>query len=108
LTGGVLMGSHYRGVDHDPVEIRFLKPVEDGLPASLFRPVIEAVVDRIIFAEAVRQVRPGRSGTSDPNHRVDEPAVIFSISAWGARLARKQRLNTPVLLVRNFVASSHR
>lgn len=85
-----------------------MKTVEDGLPSSLLRPVIETVVHGVVFAEAFRQVRPGRSGASDPNYRVDELAVIFGISAWGSRLARKQRFDTLILLIRNFVASSHR
>jgi hypothetical protein len=108
LTGGVLVGSHDRRINHDPVEIWLLKPFEDGLPESLLRPVVEAVIHGVIFAEALRQVRPRGPGSSNPNDRVDELAVIFGISARVPGFARKQRFDTLVLFIRNFVASSHR
>jgi hypothetical protein len=108
LTGSVLVSSNHGRVDHDPVEVRFLEPFKNGSPASLLRPIVEAMIDSVVFAEAFRQVRPGRTGASDPNHRVNKPTVIFGISTGGSRLSGKQRFDPLILLIRNFVASSHR
>jgi hypothetical protein len=84
-----------------------LKLLESGLPAFFLRPVFEAVVDGVIFPEACWQVRPRTPGSSDPDCSVGGPAVVCGVSTCGSRLPGKERFDPLILLIRNFVASSH-
>jgi hypothetical protein len=108
LTGCVLVRSNDRGVEHHPFEVRLLKGLEDGLPSPLLRPAVKALIDGVVLSKALWEVRPGRSGASDPVNRVDETAIVVGIAAWISGLAGEQRLDPLVLLVGKFVASSHR
>lgn len=62
---GMLVGSHDRGIEHYSIEAWLLEGFEDRLLATLLRPAVEALVDRVVFAKAFRQVGPGRSSARD-------------------------------------------
>lgn len=78
---GVLMSPHGRGIQHNPVEVRLSKSLEDRLPAPLFRPAVEALVHRVVLAEALWEVWPRRSSARDPEHRVQKAAVIVGVAS---------------------------
>ena len=84
------MGANDRCVEHDPFEVRLLERLEQGLPSSFLGPSAEAFVDGVVFAETLGQVLPGCPGACNPEHGIDEEAVIAGISAWFAWLSRQQ------------------
>ena len=104
---GVLVGPVGRGIEHDPVEVSLLKGLEDCLPTTLLRPTVEALIHCVGLTEALREVFPGSPGAGNPEHRVQKPAVVIGVAARTQRFARKQRLKAIVLLVGQFIASSH-
>jgi hypothetical protein len=93
---------------HPPIKVWFLEGLEDCLPTAFFRPAAEALVNGVVLAEALREISPGGSGARDPEHRVQKTAVVIGVAAGITRFARKQRLEALVLLVGQFVTSSHR
>lgn len=101
------MSSYDRRVKHYPVEVRLSEGLKDHLPAPLFRPAVEALIDGVVLAEALREVFPGSPGVGNPKHGVEKAAVVVGVAAGIARLARKQGLKSVVLLVGLFIASSH-
>lgn len=101
---GVLVGPYDRGVGHPPVEVRLPQGLENHLPASLFCPVVEALIDRIILTETLWEIRPGSPSACNPEHRVQKAAVILGIATGVTRFSRKQRLKALVLLVGQFIA----
>ena len=103
----MLVGPNHRGVKHHPVEVRLPEGFEDRLPAALFRPSVKALINRVVLAETFQEIRPGSSGAGDPEHGVQKAAVIVGVATGVARFSGKQRLKTVVLLVGQFIASSH-
>ena len=104
MTGSVLMGANDRCIEHDPFEIGILEHLEDGLPSAFLGPSLEAFVDGVVFAEALGQVFPGRAGAGNPEHGIDEEAVISGISAWFAGLSRQKGLDAFEVFVGDSVA----
>lgn len=108
LTCGVLVGAHHRGVDHHPVRIGLLQRLKNSLPSRSF---LDPRLKRW-YTVSYRPKRSGRSsqglpGASDPEHRVQEAAIVIRVAAWSAEATGKQ-LDPLVLLVGELVAASHR
>ena len=74
------------------------------LPYSLFAPSGEAFVDRVGFAEAPGQVFPWCPGACNPEHGIDEKAVVSGIAAWFAGLSGQQGGDALEVLVGDGVA----
>jgi hypothetical protein len=102
------MGPHNRGIEHDPVEVSLLESLEDRLPTPLLRPAVEALIHCVVLAEAFWEIGPGSSSVRDPEHGVQKAAVVIGVAARIARFSRKQWPDAIVLLVGQFMASSHR
>jgi hypothetical protein len=102
---GVLVSPYDRRVEHHPVEVRLSEGLKDRLPASLFRPTVEALVHGIVLAEALREVWPRRSSARNPEHRVQKAAVVVGIAARITWLSRKQQPEAIALLARRSVRS---
>ena len=98
------MGAHDTRVEHDPFEVRLLKSLENGLPVAFFGPSGEAFVDGVVLAEAFGQVLPGCAGAGNPEHGIDEEAIILGIAAWFAGLSRQQGLDAFEVFVGDGVA----
>lgn len=100
----VLVGPDRRRIEHEPLQVRLLQRFEDGLPAPLLCPAVEALENGVGLAVPFGQVLPRRAGARDPKHGVDERTVVLSVAAGVARLARKQRFYALVIGVRDLVA----
>ncbi len=57
-----------------------LQGLQDTQPVARITPTVETAGDSPDFAIAFGQVAPGCSGTQDPEHAVDEWAVVFGRS----------------------------
>lgn len=102
------MGSHDGGVDEQPRQVGLLQGLEDGLPAAVLGPAVEALQDCVGLAEAFGQIGPGSASTSDPEHGIDEEAVVMSVTAGVAGFAGEQRSEAFELFVGEFVAAHGR
>src|SRR5262245_34094483 len=81
--------------------------LEDLLPAALARPVVEALPDGVPGAEALGQVAPAGTGLGDPQHGVEEQAVVFGGDPGVPRPAGQQVLDALPVLVADGVAREH-
>src|SRR5262245_54622622 len=81
--------------------------LEDLLAAALARPVVEALPDGVPGAEALGQVAPAGTGLGDPQHGVEEQAVVFGGDPGVSRLAGQQVLEALPVLVADGVAREH-
>jgi hypothetical protein len=93
------VGADDGGVEDQPLQVVVLEVPEELLPAALARPAAEALPDGVVLAEALRQVAPRRAGLGDPEHGVDEQAVVLRGRAGVALLARQQVLDALPVLV---------
>ena len=80
----------------------------DLLPDAPLAPPGEAFVYGVGVAEALGQVLPGRSGACNPEHSIDEKAVILGIAAWFAGLSGQQGLDALEVFVGYGVAVHER
>jgi len=83
----VLNPPRERAVDDHPFQVGVLECDEDPLPDPLGGPAIEPLPDRVRLAEPLREVTPGGPGLADPEHGIDEEAVVLGGHAGIARLA---------------------
>ena len=76
----MLVGAHDCGVDDQVLEIgAFNQRVEDAFPNALLGPATEALENAVPVAKRWRQIAPWRACTRDPEHRVDEQAIVFAV-----------------------------
>lgn len=79
--------------------------LQDHVPDAAVGPAPELPEDRIPVAEFFRQIEPRRTGSHDPEHRVEHAAVI----AWRPTAATYQeRLEIRPLFVRHQPANHRR
>lgn len=64
------MGPNHSGVEHEPLQVRFLQRGEDFFPAPLLSPAVEALEDTVPVAIALRQVTPGNVAACDPEYSI--------------------------------------
>ena len=70
------------GVDHRVLHVRLLRGrIEKSFENIGFHPVSKPLEDRVPAAELGRKVAPGAAGPRNPQHRLDEPAVIRAAAA---------------------------
>ena len=108
MTSGVLVGSDNGRVEHHPFKVRLLQSLENRRPATLLRPAIKSLIDRIVLAEAFGQISPRRAGPGNPQHGIEKTTVIGGVPTGRARTPGKQRLDPGKLLVGQFVEAEHR
>jgi len=58
--------------------------------------------------ELVRQIAPWRAGAGNPQHRIDEPAVVGAVPSFVARFAWNKFLNARPLRVRQLPSNQDR
>jgi len=99
----MLMSPDRSRVEHDPFEvgdaIADLQCSEDTVPDTMLGPSPEATEDRIPVAEVFRQSAPGSPIAVDPEHSVDEEAVVASGDATVRGFAGQEVFDTSELLV---------
>jgi len=106
-SGGVLVRSDHGAVDDHPLQVGVAKRLEDPLPDPLLGPAVEPLPNRAPFAKAFREVTPGGAGLGDPEHSVDEQAVVFGRHAGIVGLAGEQVFDAFPVLILDLV-SAHR
>lgn len=99
LTGSVLVGPYGRRIDHKPFEIRVLQRLENALPGAVSAPAIEALEGRVPVAVALGQIAPGSTAASDPEHSVDETAVVIGGASRVIGFTGEQVLNAEPVFV---------
>ena len=93
------------GVEQQPVQVRFLQLFEDTLPNAFPGPAPEALVDRVPGAVALWEVTPRSAAAGNPEHGVDELAVVFGCAPHIGGLARKQGRQALPVIVADLVTS---
>lgn len=101
----VLVGPDGGGIQHEPIQVRFLQGLKDLLPHALAGPAAEALVDGVPGAEALGKVPPGGAAAGNPEHGVDKLAVVSGCAPHIAGLAWEQRGKALPIIVTDFVAS---
>jgi hypothetical protein len=82
-----------------------LHSLEYRFPAAFFAPSVKALKDGVVLTEALRQIGPGCPGTVDPEHGINEEAVVLGSASGVAFFAGQQRFDTLPLFVGDLVAS---
>jgi hypothetical protein len=75
-----------------------LKGLEDQLPAALFRPIVEPVVDRFPRTESLRQISPWHACLCPEQDGFDKEPVT-SRRGRSSLLLRQNRLQSPPLIL---------
>lgn len=71
------MGSHDGRVDHEVLVVGVVcEDLEYLFPDSRLRPASETLVDALPVAVAFGHMAPVRSATQNPQHSIDERAII--------------------------------
>ena len=83
-----------RAVDERVFEIGIVRQRgENPLEHALERPSAEALPHRTPLAKGVGQIAPWRPGAHNPQHRFNEPTIVFARPAGVAFLAGQERSN---------------
>lgn len=104
LTSGMLMGTHTRRIQHDPLKVRVLEYAEETIPDAVVGPSAKPSVDRVPVTEVFRQVTPGCSGAVNPEYGVDKAAIVASGDASIRGFAGEQVFDASELFIGDVVA----
>jgi hypothetical protein len=102
------MRTHDGGVEHHVfVVVVARQQLENALEYAALRPPIEALIDALPIAEALRQVTPRNAGTITVENRFDEQPIVRRRAPHMA-FASGQRILDPLPLVVAQCITSHR
>src|SRR5215831_6351846 len=105
-AGAVLMSAHDGGVDHHVfVVVITRQQLENTLENSALRPSIEALVDDLPIAEALRQIAPRDTSSISEENRFDEQSIIRRTASDMAFAAGQKILDPIPLIVAQPIAS---
>jgi hypothetical protein len=105
----MLVRAHDGGIDDQVFEVRiFDQRIEKTLPNAFLGPSAETLKHAIPVAELFRQIPPRCPGASDPEHRVDEQAIILAVPSFVSFLTWNKLLNAPPLRGRKFSPNQDR
>jgi len=91
------------GVDHlDSGIMGTGKRVYDAAPDTSPPPANESVVASGVWAERLRQITPGCSGSQDPEDAIEDTTVVYPRNS--TRLVRQHRLDGGPFIVGEFIA----
>ena len=93
-SGSRCVGMHFdvAGVDHQPLKIRLFDELfEQFLPDPFVPPANETAMGIAPMTQIQRQIPPGSSGAQDPEHGIDELAVVFGVASPGTRSSGQMR-----------------
>lgn len=98
------MSANDRAVDHQVLVVAIRRQrLEHTFPNTGMTPSTEALVYRLPFAIALRQVTPVRARAQNPKAAIDKYAVVRPASAGIANLTGKQRRDRVPLSVTQFI-----
>ena len=103
----MLMGTNDCGVEQQSLQVGQLDRLEHASPNARFRPAVEPLKDRIPLAVTLGQIPPRSPASSNPNHAVHKPPIVFPMRTRIPFLAWEKLFDPSPLLVREFV-STHR
>ena len=88
------MGAHDRAVDEHRAQLRIgAHMLQQPIPAFRACPTAKPHEGGVPVAQFGGQVAPRRPGAKHPQHRFDEPTIVFGLLSRVAGFARQQRLD---------------
>src|SRR5207248_6145071 len=88
------MHPHNRSIDHHIFKIRIVRQnLEDTLESSSLRPPSKSLEHRVPVPKLLRQVSPRRSGSCDPQHRLQKTPTVASRLSWISHFSQTIRLD---------------
>ncbi len=85
----MLVDPDVRAIDEHIFEVGIIgHSSEKPFPDAVLRPTPKAGVRGVPFAERIRQITPGRAGSRNPQHRLNEHPIVTSGGAGITFLAR--------------------
>jgi hypothetical protein len=103
----VLVSAHDGGVDHHVFVVVITRQHgENTLENPAFRPSIEALIDNLPIAKALRQIAPRDTGSKSEENRFDEQSIIRR-SASDMAFAAGQKILDPIPLIVAQPKASH-
>jgi hypothetical protein len=79
--------------------------LQDHIPDAAVGPTTELTKDRIPVAKLLRQITPGRAGSHQPKHRVEDATMV---ARWSATTPYQERLEIRPLIVGHESANHRR
>ena len=104
-SDGVLMHLHETAVNHDDLEVQFLRQRHEHQHERA--PVahsLECLVNTVPFTEVPWQISPRRTGAENPEDALECPAEIFRFSAFVTCPAHQIRLHATPLRVADLLS----
>ena len=96
----MLVGAHDGAIEHDGFKISILaEALEQPFPDPLLGPAREARERGMPVAKLRGQVAPGRPRAPDPQHRLQQSAVVLGSDAAITRLAGEKILDPSPLVI---------
>lgn len=103
----MLVSAHDGGVDHHVFVVVITRQHrENTLENPAFRPSIEALIDNLPIAKALRQIAPRDTGSKSEENRFDEQSIIRR-SASDMAFAAGQKILDPLPLIVAQPKASH-
>jgi len=97
------------GIDDEVLVVRiFTQLVEDMLPNAVLRPSSETLELTVPVPELVRKIAPGRSRSENPEHTIDEAAIVLAVPSLVALFAWTQLLDALPLRIRQIAPNQAR
>ena len=94
----MLVGAHDGGIDDQVFEVGvFDQRIENTLPNTLLGPSAETLEHAVPVAELFRQIAPWCAGASDPEHRIDEKAIVLAVPSFVSFFTCNKLLDAPPL-----------
>src|SRR4051794_9125225 len=101
----MLVRPDHGAVEDHPLQVGVLQRLEDPLPDPLLAPAVEPLPDRAPGPEPLGQVAPRGAGLGDPEHGVDEEAVVLGGHARVPGLAGEEVFDAIPVVIRDLVAA---
>ena len=93
------MSAHDGGVEHHVLVVGIAgQQIENAFENATLGPSIEALMDNVPIAEALRQVTPRNAGSKAVQYRFDEQSIVGCCATHMAFPARQEILD-PIPLV---------
>jgi hypothetical protein len=105
----MLVRPHNGGIDDQVFEVWiFAQLGEKTLPNAFSCPSPETPEHTVPFAKLIGQITPRRSGADQPQHSIDEQAVVLAVPPLITFLARNKRFDALPLRVCQFSPNQDR
>jgi len=88
----MLMGAYDSAVHQDVFEVRIIRHrAEKAFKYAIATPPVEADIDRVPFAEMLRQGPPMRTGSREPENGLHKLAIVAACAPGIGRFTRQVR-----------------